>query len=100
MLAPLAPHAAEELWSRLGHETSLAWALFPVADEALLVDAMIEIPVQVNGKVRAVINVAADSDAEALENAARQDARVVAALNSHDVKRVVTVPGRLVNFVL
>ena len=58
MLAPLAPHIAEELWSRLGHDESLAWADFPVADEALLVDDTIEVPVQVNGKVRAVIVVA------------------------------------------
>jgi leucyl-tRNA synthetase len=100
LLAPLAPHTAEELWSRLGHETSLAWTRMPVADEALLVDAMVEVPVQVNGKVRAVINVAADSDREALEQAARQDARVVAALDSREVRRVVAVPGRLVNFVV
>ena len=55
MLAPLAPHIAEELWSRLGHEESLAWEAFPVADEALLVDDTVEVPVQVNGKVRSVI---------------------------------------------
>ncbi|MDT4908427.1 MAG: leucyl-tRNA synthetase, partial [Pseudonocardiales bacterium] len=100
MLSPLAPHAAEELWSRLGHETSLAWVDFPVADEALLVDATIEVPVQVNGKVRAVINVPADSDAAALEAAAREDAKVAAALDGRETRRVVAVPGRLVNFVV
>ncbi len=100
LLAPLAPHTAEELWSRLGHESSLAWTLFPVADDALLVDAMVEVPVQVNGKVRAVITVAADAERDALEQAARQDARVVAALDSREVRRVVAVPGRLVNFVV
>src|SRR6185312_3208043 len=52
MLAPLAPHVAEEMWARLGHSTSLAWADFPVADEALLIDDMVEVPVQVNGKLR------------------------------------------------
>ena len=61
MLAPMAPHIAEELWSRLGHPDSLTWADFPVADEALLVDDTIEVPVQVNGKLRSVIQVAADS---------------------------------------
>ncbi|MDQ2748876.1 MAG: leucine--tRNA ligase [Actinomycetota bacterium] len=100
MLAPLAPHAADELWSRLGHESSLAWVDFPVADDALLVDATIEVPVQVNGKVRAVINVAADSDAAALEAAAREDPKVAAALDGRDTRRVVAVPGRLVNFVV
>jgi leucyl-tRNA synthetase len=99
LLAPLAPHAAEELWSRLGHETSLAWTQFPVADEAMLVDAMVDVPVQVNGKVRAVITVAADSDGDVLQSAAREDPRVAAALEGREVRRVVTVPGRLVNFV-
>ncbi|MCU1657990.1 MAG: leucyl-tRNA synthetase, partial [Pseudonocardiales bacterium] len=100
MLAPMAPHAAEELWARLGHESSLAWADFPVADESLLVDDTIEVPVQVNGKVRAVINVAADSDAAAMEAAARADARVAALLDDRETKRVIAVPGRLVNFVV
>jgi leucyl-tRNA synthetase len=100
MLAPLAPHVAEELWSRLGHSQSLAWAPFPVADPALLVDDTIEVPVQVNGKLRAVIAVAADADAAGLEAAARADARVAAALDGKRPVRVVAVPGRLVNFVV
>ena len=89
MLAPLAPHAAEELWSRLGHEQSLAWADFPVADEALLVDETVEVPVQVNGKLRHVITVPAGLDAAALESAARADARVVAVLDGRE-----RAPGR------
>ena len=100
MLAPLAPHVAEELWARLGHAESLAWEPFPVADEAWLVDESIEVPVQVNGKVRAVISVAADADAPTLEAAARADERVAAALHGADPKRVITVPGRLINFVV
>jgi leucyl-tRNA synthetase len=100
MLAPLAPHIAEELWSRLGHDESLAWTQFPIADEALLVDETIEVPVQVNGKLRSVIVVPADSDAAALESAARADAKVAAALDGRETRRVVAVPGRLVNFVV
>jgi leucyl-tRNA synthetase len=100
MLAPLAPHIAEELWSRLGHTTSLAWEEFPVADEALLVDDTVEVPVQVNGKVRAVISVPADSDAEAMEAAARAEPKVAAALGDREIRRVIAVPGRLVNFVV
>jgi len=100
LLAPLAPHAAEEMWDRLGHHTSLAWEPFPVADPSYLVDDSIEIPVQVNGKLRAKVAVAADIDAAGLEAAARTDAKVAALLDGRDVKRVVAVPGRLVNFVL
>ena len=100
MLAPLAPHAAEELWLRLGHDTSLAWEQFPAADPALLVDETIELPVQVNGKVRAVLTVPAASDRDALETAARADERVAAVLDGRPVKRVVVVPGRLVNLVV
>jgi leucyl-tRNA synthetase len=100
MLAPLAPHAAEELWARLIHDTSLAWHAFPEADPALLVEDMIEVPVQLNGKLRAVLQMPAQADPAALEAAARADARIAAALNGHPVRRVVVVPGRLVNFVL
>jgi leucyl-tRNA synthetase len=100
MLAPLAPHAAEELWSRLGHASSLAWAPFPDADPALLVDDTVDVPVQVNGKVRSVISVPAGVDGAVMEAAARADAKVEAALAGRAVKRVITVPGRLVNFVV
>jgi leucyl-tRNA synthetase len=100
MLAPLAPHIAEELWSRLGHAQSLAWQAFPAADPALLVDDTIEVPVQVNGKVRSVILVPVQSDAASLEAAARADGKVLAALGGREARRVVAVPGRLVNFVV
>jgi leucyl-tRNA synthetase len=100
MLAPLAPHIAEELWSRLGHAESLAWAQFPIADEALLVDDTIEVPVQVNGKLRSRIMAPSGADAATLEELARADAKVAAALDGRDTRRVVTVPGRLVNFVV
>jgi leucyl-tRNA synthetase len=100
MLAPLAPHIAEELWSRLGHTSSLAWADFPIADEALLVDDTIQVPVQVNGKLRQVLTVPAGLDAAELESVARADARVAEVLDGRETRRVVAVPGRLVNFVV
>jgi leucyl-tRNA synthetase len=100
MLAPLAPHLAEELWLRLGHDQSLAWERFPEADPALVVDDTIEVPVQVNGKVRSVIIVPADADAVGLEAAARADEKVLAALGGREPRRVVAVPGRLVNLVV
>jgi leucyl-tRNA synthetase len=100
LLAPLAPHVAEEMWSRLGHPDSLAWAPFPVADQRWLVDETVEVAVQVNGKVRAQVSVAADADPAAMEAAARGDERIAAHLDGATVRRVVAVPGRLVNFVL
>ncbi len=100
LLAPLAPHIAEELWARLGHPDSLALETFPEADPALLVDDTIEIPVQVNGKVRGRIQVARGADREALEAAARADAGVAALLAAGTVRKVIVVPDRLVNFVV
>jgi leucyl-tRNA synthetase len=100
LLSPLAPHVSEELWSRLGHRDSLATEPFPEADPALLVDETVELPVQVNGKVRARVHVPADADAATLEAAARADERVAALLDGTTVRKVVAVPGRLVNFVV
>lgn len=80
MLAPLAPHLAEELWSRLGHTTSLAHGPFPEADPAYLVDDTVEYPVQVNGKVRGRVVVAANADDAALKAAALGDEKVQAFL--------------------
>jgi leucyl-tRNA synthetase len=100
MVAPLAPHLAEELWRRLGHEGSLAHGPFPAVDERYLVDDTVELPVQVNGKVRGKITVAADADRAALEAAALADEKVQAFLAGATPKKVVVVPGRLVNFVV
>ena len=100
MLAPLAPHLAEELWQRLGHAGSLAWEPFPEADPALLVESSVEVGVSVNGKPRGRVRVAADADQAAHEAAARAEPKVAALLDGHPVRKVVVVPGRLVNFVL
>jgi leucyl-tRNA synthetase len=100
MLAPFAPHLAEELWSRLGHDHSLVRETFPVADPAYLVSDTVEVPVQVNGKVRSVVTVAADADQATLEAAARADDKIAAQLDGKTVRKVVVVPGRLVNFVI
>jgi leucyl-tRNA synthetase len=100
MLAPLTPHIAEELWRRLGHEQSIAYEPFPEADPALLVVDTVEIAVQVNGKVRAQVSVAAGASDADHEAAARADDRVAALLDGRVVRKVVVVPGRLVNFVV
>jgi leucyl-tRNA synthetase len=100
MVAPLTPHVAEELWHRLGYDATLAFEPFPEADPAQLVVDEIDVPVQIDGKVRARISVAPSASGEVLEAAARADARVAALLEGKSVAKVVVVPGRLVNFVL
>ncbi|MCV7014137.1 leucine--tRNA ligase [Mycolicibacterium madagascariense] len=100
MLAPLAPHLAEELWHRLGHERSLAHGPFPQADPAYLVEDTVEYPVQVNGKVRGRITVAADADADALEAAALADEKVVAFMAGATPRKIIVVAGKLVNVVI
>ncbi len=100
MVAPLAPHLAEELWSRLGHDRSLAHGPFPRAEERYLVADTVEYPVQVNGKVRGHVVVAADAAADVLERAALADEKVAAFLAGATPKKVIVVPGRLVNVVV
>jgi leucyl-tRNA synthetase len=99
MVAPLAPHIAEELWQRIGGADTLAYESFPVADPAFLVEESVEVPVQVNGKVRARIVVPVAADDAGHERLARADEKVAALLDGVAVKKVVVVPGRLVNFV-
>jgi leucyl-tRNA synthetase len=99
MLAPLAPHTAEEIWARLGHAESLAYERFPEPDPAYLVVEEVEIVVQVDGKVRARVKVPAGASDADHEAAARADERVAQLLQGADVRNVIVVPGRLVNFV-
>jgi leucyl-tRNA synthetase len=99
MLAPLAPHVAEELWERLGHGDGITYAAFPTADPAWLAVDEREIPVQVNGKVRGRITVAADADETSLRALALADPKVMAALDGAEPRKVIVVPGRMVNIV-
>ena len=99
MLAPVAPHLAEELWSRLGHTDSLAHGPFPTADEKWLVEDTVEYPIQVNGKVRSRITVPADAKPEAIEAAALADEKIVEMLAGAAPRKVIVVPGKMVNVV-
>jgi leucyl-tRNA synthetase len=99
MVAPLTPHLAEELWVRLGHAESLAHGPFPVADEQYLVEDTVEYPIQVNGKVRSRVVVPASADQDAVKASALADEKIVAALDGKDPRKVIVVPGRLVNVV-
>jgi leucyl-tRNA synthetase len=100
ILSPFAPHLAEELWQRLGHEQSLADEPWPVADERYLKADTIALAVQVNGKVRGKITVPATASEEEVLAAARADANVTRHLAGKSVRREVYVPGRIVNFVV
>jgi leucyl-tRNA synthetase len=100
MLSPLCPHMAEELWSMLGQTTELTFMPFPVADPALLVSDTIEIPIQVNGKVRSKLSVLPTVTDDELRALALADEKVIALLNGAEPAKVVIVPKRLVNVVL
>jgi leucyl-tRNA synthetase len=97
MISPFAPHIAEELWQKLGHLGSLAYADFPAADPAYLVDETVTYPVQVNGKVRGRVEVPADAPEEAVRSAAL--AEVADHLDGREPRKVIVVPGRMVSVV-
>jgi leucyl-tRNA synthetase len=100
ILSPFAPHVAEELWQRLGHDGSLAEAPWPSADDRYLQADTMELAVQVNGKVRGKISVAADTSQDDVLAAARTDDNVARHLAGKSLRREVYVPGRIVNFVV
>ncbi|MEV4704801.1 leucine--tRNA ligase [Actinoplanes sp. NPDC049316] len=98
MMSPFAPHLAEELWRKLGHDDSLAYADFPVADPVQLVAESVTYPVQINGKVRGRVEVAPDTAEDAVRSAAL--ASVADALAGREPRKVIVVPGRLVSVVV
>ena len=99
ILSPFAPHLAEELWARLGHTETLAYEPWPKFDEALTKEEEVEIAVQVNGKVKARILVAAETDDRTIERAALDDEKVKGALDGKNIRKLIVVKGRLVNIV-
>jgi leucyl-tRNA synthetase len=99
MVAPLAPHVAEELWSLLGHTESLTYVAFPEADEALVADQTVSMPVQINGKVRFTIEVPAGANDADIERQLRSAPALAAAIDGKEVARLVIVPGRIVSIV-
>ena len=100
ILSPFAPHIAEELWRALGHAETLAYETWPTADPAQLKADTIEVPVQVNGKLRSRVIVPADSDESALETAALADAKIQALTAGKQIKKVIVAKGKLVNIVV
>ena len=100
LVSPIAPHIAEELWKRFGHTETITYTDFPTFEEKYLVDDEIEIPVQINGKVKARVNVPADADEDTVVSAALGDARIVELTEGKNVVKKIYVPGRMVNLVV
>jgi leucyl-tRNA synthetase len=100
LLSPFAPHLAEELWELLGHSKTLAYEPWPVHDEKHLVESEIEIPVQINGKLRGKVKIPVGADNARMEAAARADATVAPQLEGKTIVKTVVVPGKMVNFVV
>ncbi|MFI4856058.1 MAG: class I tRNA ligase family protein, partial [Phycisphaerales bacterium JB065] len=99
VLAPFAPHIAEEMWERLGQPSPISRAPWPSYDPAMLSDDTVEVPVQVLGKLRSKIMVSADADAKTMEAAALADEKIQQSIEGKTVRKVIVVPGRLVNIV-
>ncbi len=103
VLCPFAPHLAEEIWRRAGHEAEMksccSLASWPIHDPAKLRDSSIEIPVSVLGKVRSRVVVPADADAKTMETAALTDAAIQKLIEGKAIKKVIVVPGKMVNIV-
>jgi leucyl-tRNA synthetase len=100
LLAPLAPHIAEELWQRLGHPKSLTREPWPSYDAKALEQSEVLMVVQVNGKVRAHVTVSAQADEDQLTQAVLADARINKFVNGQTIRQIIIVPKRLVNIVV
>jgi leucyl-tRNA synthetase len=99
LLAPFAPHMAEELWNRLGHDETLAYEPWPRHEASLLVEDTVELPVQVNGKLRATIEAPADADKDALLEMAKAEPNVQKHIDGKNVVKEIVVPGKMINLV-
>lgn len=99
LISPITPHMAEELWTLLGNVGSIAYAKWPTYDESKLVEDTVEIVVQINGKIKQHLNVSRTASKEELEELALNDEKIKAELEGKTIRRVIAVPGKLVNVV-
>lgn len=99
LLAPIAPHLSEELWSLLGHDDTITYAAWPTYDESKLVEDTVQIVLQVNGKVRSHAEVAKDMGKDELEKLALADDKIQEFTAGKTVRKVIAIPGKLVNVV-
>ena len=100
LIAPFAPHFAEEMWEKMGHQPSIFHEMWPKFDEQALVRERVEIAVQVNGTIKFRMEISPSDDRKQIETAVMADPRTEPALESRTVRRVIVVPGRLVNLVV
>lgn len=100
LISPMTPHLSEELWAILGHTKSLADIGWPTADKNLLIDDAVSIGVQVNGKVRATIEIPADSSRDEIEKIALENDKIIKAIDGKTPKKIIVVPNRIVNIVV
>ena len=100
MIAPVMPHLAEELWSQFGEEGSISYQPWPQYDESKLVESHVEMVVQVNGKVRAKLQLAKDASQDEVKQAALANEHVVQFIDGKDVKKVIVIPNKIVNIVV
>ncbi|HCP80962.1 MAG TPA: leucine--tRNA ligase, partial [Octadecabacter sp.] len=100
LMSPMTPHLAEDIWAMLGGEGLIANAPWPVADEAMLVEDTITMPIQINGKRRSELAVPKDMSKEEVEKLALADEAVVKALEGNAPKKLIVVPGRIINVVI
>jgi leucyl-tRNA synthetase len=100
LLSPFAPHLSEELWERLGHQPSVGQQAWPVYDPALVVIDRLELPIQVNGKLRGKISVAVETGREEVLKLAQQEPKIQEALQGKEPKKVIYVEKKLINFVV
>jgi len=100
LAAPFAPHITEELWNQLGHQNSIHLSAWPTYDEAYLVQETVTVAVQVNGKLRAQLEVAADAEQSSVEASAKADANVATYIDGKEIVKTIYVPGKIVNFVI
>lgn len=99
MLSPIAPHVAEELWEKLGHTGTISYEAWPVHDPAYLVQDEVEVVVQVNGKVRAKLVMSKDATKEEMQESALSDEKVASNIEGKTIRKIIAVPGKLVNVV-
>jgi len=100
ILSPFAPHLAEELWEVLGGSSPVSLAEWPKVEEKWLKDESIEIPVQIQGKLRGRVTIPSDANAAVMQEIAAADPKIAELLHGKSVVKVVAVPGRMVNFVI
>ena len=100
MLSCIAPHVCEEIWQVFGHNETIAYEPWPVYDEAKCVDNTIEMPVQINGKVRSVVMIAKDADKDSILAVVKADEKVAAAIDGKTIVKEIVVPGKIINIVV